>query len=378
MTDNEISTAEPECSGVGLVQPKDLVFRAPFEFELGGVIPSFTLRYETYGTLNADRSNAILVCHALSGDHHVAGRHEQGERKAGWWDAFTGPGRALDTERYFVIGVNCLGGCRGSTGPGSENPATGAPYYLDFPQLTMRDMVRAQRELARALGITRLHAVIGGSMGGMQGLVWAVDYPDFVRNVVPLACAARQNPQAIAFNEVGRRAIMGDPRWRNGRYPADDPPRNGLAVARMLGHITYLSPQRVEEKFGRTRTQVASPEPFGAEFEVESYLTHKGSTFVERFDANAYLYITKAADRFDLAGGAPLESVFAPVKARVTVIGFSSDWLYPPAENHAVADALLRAGKQDTRYVEIETNAGHDAFLLPSKELVNTIRTAIA
>ncbi|MDR3228476.1 MAG: homoserine O-acetyltransferase [Puniceicoccales bacterium] len=383
MTDDDFQTSAAKSANTRLACPQDFISDAPFEFELGGSVPSLTLRYETHGTLNADRSNAILVCHALSGDHHVAGQHTPADRKPGWWDAFVGPGCPLDTERFFIIGVNCVGGCQGSTGPLSPNPATGLPYGADFPQLTMRDMVRAQRLLVRGLGIERLHAVIGGSMGGMQGLVWAVDFPQDTGRVVALACAANQNARAIAFNEIGRVAIMSDPAWRGGHYALGAGPKAGLALARMLGHVTYLSEAGMGRRFGRRAQEGACPAnvvvergPFHAEFAVESYLNYQGLTFTERFDANSYLAITKAADRFDLAAGRSLEAVFAPVRARVCLIGFSSDLLYPPADNHDVLAALLRAGKNAT-YTELETDAGHDAFLLPTAELFQAIRNGI-
>lgn len=373
MTDDVSSVAALEGDGVGLVQFEDRFFDEPFDFELGGRIPSFSIRFETYGVLDPHRSNAVLVCHALSGDHHVAGRYTLGDRKAGWWDSMVGPGRPLDTNRFFIIGVNCLGGCRGTTGPVSTNPDTGSAYGLDFPQLTMRDMVRAQLRLVRSLGIERLHAVIGGSMGGMQGLLWAVDFPDAVERVVALACAARQDAQALAFNEVGRCAILHDPEWRGGRYGRAHGPRAGLAVARMLAHVTYNSQQRLEQRFGRARTSETGAGPFDAEFEVERYLRHQGHSFVERFDANSYLYITRALDRFDLAGTAPLEVAFAPMSARALVVGFSSDWLYPPAQNREIVKAML-AAKKNAAYAEVDMNAGHDSFLLPSVDLHRLVR----
>ncbi|MDR2429982.1 MAG: homoserine O-acetyltransferase [Puniceicoccales bacterium] len=373
MSDDVSSVAAPEGGGVGLVQFEDRFFDEPFDFELGGRVPSFSVRFETYGRLDSCRSNAVLVCHALSGDHHVAGRYASDDRKAGWWDSMVGPGRPLDTDRFFVIGMNCLGGCRGTTGPGSTNPSTGNIYGVDFPQLTMRDMVRAQHRLVRSLGIERLHAVIGGSMGGMQGLLWAVDFPDAVGRVVALACAARQNAQAVAFNEVGRCAILHDPEWHGGRYARGRGPRAGLAVARMLAHVTYKSQERLEGRFGRARVGVAGAGLFDAEFEVERYLRHQGHSFVERFDANSYLYITRALDRFDLSGTAPLEVAFAPMSARALVVGFSSDWLYPPAQNREIVKAMLAAGKNAV-YDEVDMNAGHDSFLLPSVELHRSIR----
>jgi homoserine O-acetyltransferase len=392
MTDDDSNTSAINGANAGLVHFQDFHTNAPFSFELGGSVPTLTLRYETYGTLNAARSNAVLVCHALSGDHHVAGRYAPGDRKPGWWDTFVGPGRPLDTSRFFVIGVNCVGGCRGSTGPTSTNPETGRPYGLDFPQITMRDIVRAQRLVVRALGIECLHAVIGGSMGGMQSLIWAIDYPDEVRNAVALACSTRQNTQAIAFNEIARNAIFRDPAWCAGHYAPGAGPKNGLALARMLGHVTYLSASGIERKFGRRRqADVAKgenpdsgsadfrrPPSFGIEFAVESYLEHQGRVFVERFDANSYLYITKASDRFDLteSGTVNLEDVFASVKARVRLIGFSSDWLYPPSENDFAADALRRAGKAVACDL-IETDSGHDSFLLPTKSLFGAIRAGL-
>ncbi|MDR2844950.1 MAG: homoserine O-acetyltransferase [Puniceicoccales bacterium] len=395
MTDDDSNTSAIEGGDAGLVHFQEFHTGTPFSFELGGSLPALTLRYETYGTLNAARSNAVLVCHALSGDHHVAGRYAPDDRKPGWWDAFVGPGRPLDTSRFFIIGVNCVGGCQGSSGPVSANLKTGRPYCLDFPQITMRDIVRAQRLLVRELGIERLHAVIGGSMGGMQSLLWAVDYPDEVRNVVALACSTRQSTQAIAFNEIGRNAILRDPDWQGGHYTPGCGPKNGLALARMLGHVTYLSAPGMERKFGRRlqargdgggdrshgdlcRCDSGGRGPFGIEFAVEGYLEYQGRVFVERFDANSYLYITKASDRFDLteSGTLNLEDVFAPVTARVRLIGFSSDWLYPPLENKLAFEALRRAGK-NAGCVEIETDAGHDAFLLPSKELFRAIHAGL-
>ena len=364
----------PQSTSVGVVEPRDFVSDRPFRFELGGEIPGFTLRYETYGTLNADRSNAVLVEHALTGDHHVAGRHRADDRKAGWWDSLVGPGKSVDTDRFFVIGINSLGGCRGSTGPGSVNPATGRPYRLDFPQLTLGDMVNAHAMLLDHLGIRKLHAVVGGSMGGMKALLWAVNHPDRVARLVIMACAPRQNTQAIAFSEVGRNAILLDPEWRGGDYAEGAGPRNGLAVARMMAHITYLSELSLDRKFGRERhPEASSKNPFGIEFQVESYLRHQGRAFLDRFDANTYLYITKAVDRFALDADRPLPAAFAPVKARTLVLGFSSDWLYPPAQNREIAHALRDAGKEAC-YVEIETDAGHDGFLLPNDSLHALVR----
>lgn len=377
MTDDSHGTSDAPEGDTGITRPADFTHSEPFRFESGGEIPGFTLRYETYGELNADKSNAILIPHALTGDHHVAGRHSPDDKKPGWWDSLVGPGKPVDTRRFFVIGVNALGGCRGSTGPGSTNPATGKPYATDFPALTLADMVRAQEKLITHLGITKLHAVVGGSMGGMKALLWATLFPDRVANIVALACSARQNAQAIGFNEVGRNAILRDAGWAAGRYGngEGEGPRTGLAVARMMAHITYLSNRSLERKFGRERQEDTgeTKDPFGVEFRIESYLRYQGRAFLDRFDANTYLYITKAVDRFDLAHGRPLHEAFAGVKARTLVVGFSSDWLYPPEQNREIALALVRAGK-DASYAEIETDAGHDAFLLPSGALHRAIR----
>lgn len=360
-----------------LVSPQDFVCKKPFAFELGGEIPEFTIRYETYGTLNADKSNAVLICHALTGDHHVAGKHRPSDARAGWWDHFIGEGKAVDTRKYFVICSNCLGGCSGSTGPASVNPATGDPYGIDFPVLTMRDMVRAQKALIDHLGIRKLHAVIGGSMGGMQTLVWAIDHPDSVANIVAMACAARQNEQAIAFNAVARAAIIQDPNWLGGYYGELEGtgPRTGLAVARMMAHITYLSDLSLSFKARRNpRIDLPGGRNATAEFlrkitfPMDSYLHHQGDKFLARFDANSYLYISQATDRFNISPDHSLDRAFAPVKARALIIGFSSDWLYPSWQNREIVLALKRAGK-DARYAEIEAVNGHDSFLLDSQRL---------
>ncbi|MGF0068488.1 homoserine O-acetyltransferase MetX [Candidatus Spyradosoma sp. SGI.093] len=381
MTDDDELTQEINGEGASdLVSPQDFVYDRPFEFELGGSIPNFTLRYETYGALNADKSNAILICHALTGDHHVAGRHRPEDKRPGWWDHFIGPGKAVDTRKYFVICSNCLGGCSGSTGPTSVNPETGDPYGIDFPVLTFRDMVRAQKLLIDSLGIRRLHAVIGGSMGGMQALIWEIEFPDMVKNVIAMACAAKQNTQATAFNSVARAAITQDPNWLGGYYGELEGtgPRSGLAVARMMAHITYLSDFSLTAKIRREK----SPELPGGRiktgeflrkitFPIESYLHHQGEKFLDRFDANSYLYITAASDFFNLAKEHSLDQTFACVKARTLVVGFSTDWLYPPWQNREIVIALKRAGK-DARYVEIEAVAGHDSFLLNSPHLYET------
>ena len=378
-------TDDDEASGSGggndeaalIVSPQDFVCKEPFSFELGGEIPEFTLRYETYGKLNADKSNAVLICHALTGDHHVAGKHRPEDKRAGWWDHFIGDGKAVDTRKYFVICSNCLGGCSGSTGPKSVNPATGDPYGIDFPVLTLRDMVRAQKKLIDFLGIKKLHAVIGGSMGGMQTLIWAIEYPDAAANSGAMACTARQNTQAIAFNAVARTAIVQDPNWLGGYYGELEGtgPRTGLAVARMMAHITYLSDlsltmktrrdHRVELPGGRIATSEFLRK---ITFPIESYLHHQGDKFLDRFDANSYLYITQATDRFNLSEHHSLDQVFAGVKARALVIGFSTDWLYPPWQNREIVLALQRAGK-DARYTELDAVSGHDSFLPDSQRL---------
>lgn len=364
---------------IGLVEWKDYTTEEPYTFECGSTLPGFTLRYETYGRMNADRSNAILICHALSGDHHCAGIHSMKDRKTGWWDNMIGPGKPIDTNRFFVICSNVLGGCQGSTGPSSINPATGEAYHLDFPVVSVRDMVRAQyRLLTEGLGLDTVFAVVGGSMGGMQVLQWGIEYPHMVQRLLPLATTARQGAQAIAFNEVGRLAIMQDPDWQNGAYPVGEGPRVGLAVARMMAHITYLSDEGLEEKFGRSRVPTAARDLFAAEFQVESYLRYQGQSFINRFDANTYLYLSKALDRFDLYGpDGHLEDAMQKVEARTLVIGFTSDWLFPPSQNRAITHALLRCGK-DASYAEIDMSLGHDSFLVHAPELYELVRSFLS
>ncbi len=377
---DSIDALPAEPGEVGLVVPQDYVSNEPFTFESGRTIPGFTLRYETYGRLNAAGDNAILVCHALSGDHHCAGFHSLSDRKVGWWNNIIGPGKALDTSRYFVLCCNVLGGCQGSTGPHSVDPETGKPYGVNFPIVSIRDMVRSQERWLRAIRVTQLHGVIGGSMGGMQVLEWGVTFPDFVRKILAMATTARESAQAIAFNEVGRQAILQDPDWNEGNYAAAEGPRVGLAIARMMAHITYLSDASMARKFGR-RTVANSKESAGAfdvQFEVESYLRYQGKSFTNRFDANSYLYITRALDQFDLAAGpGSLEAAFAPVTAEALVVGFPSDWLFPPDQNRAIVTAMLRAGKQAS-YAELTTDLGHDSFLLESPELYALIRNFLA
>lgn len=363
--------------GIGLVKPRIFRFAETTKFvtESGAELGPVTIAYETYGTLNADASNAILVCHALSGGAHAAG-YLPGETKPGWWDPMIGPGRAFDTDRYFVVCSNVLGGCYGSTGPSEIDPATGKPYGTRFPIVTVRDMVAAQFELMRHLGINRWFSVVGGSLGGMQALEWAYRYPDHVLSVIPIATAAALSPQGIAFNEVGRRAIISDPHWNGGDYYDQEcKPDKGLAIARMIGHITYLSEDAMQAKFGR-RSQPLHKLHFSdaPHFEVESYLHHQGNKFTRRFDANTYLYVTKAMDLFDLkleAGS--LKQAFRKTRARYLVIGFSSDWLFPPAQSREIVGAL-RANLADVTYYEVQSVYGHDAFLLETAELTPILR----
>ena len=356
-----------------------VLFADGMALDCGASLPELAVAYRTYGALNAERSNAVLVCHALTGDQYVAEPHPI-TGKDGWWDAVVGPGRPIDTGRYFVICANVLGGCMGSTGPRSLRDAAGARWGTDFPPVTIRDMVRAQKRLIDHLGISRLFAVIGGSMGGMQALQWAADYPDAVFAALPIATAAYHSAQNIAFHEVGRQAIFADPDWQSGRYwQTDRIPARGLAVARMCAHITYLSEEALARKFGR-RLQDAPKSAgeaislFGDMFEVESYLHHQGSTFVRRFDANSYLTITRAMDYFDLAAdhGGDLATAFRGTATRFLLVSFTSDWLFPTAESRAIARALNRAGA-NVSFVEIPSDKGHDAFLLDEPDFHRTL-----
>ncbi|MDB5419459.1 MAG: homoserine O-acetyltransferase [Phenylobacterium sp.] len=342
----------------------------------GATLAPLEIAYKTYGALDAAKSNAVLVCHALTGDQHLASTHPM-TGKPGWWDRFVGPGKPLDTDRYFVICSNVIGGCMGSTGPASINPQTGEPYGLAFPVITIGDMVRAQAMLIEALCIETLFAVIGGSMGGMQVLQWAADYPEKVFSAICIAAAPRHSAQNIAFHEVGRQAIMADPDWRGGAYElAGVRPEKGLAVARMAAHITYLSEAALQRKFGRELQRDGLSWGFDADFQVESYLRHQGASFVDRFDANSYLYITRALDYFDLAGqhGGVLAQAFQKArKVRFCVLSFSSDWLYPTPESRDIVRALNAAGARAS-FVEIETDKGHDAFFLDEPQLDATLK----
>jgi homoserine O-acetyltransferase len=350
---------------VRLVEPDE-----PLELECGKKLGPIDVAYETYGELNEAKDNAVLICHALSGDAHVAGYNSPDDRKPGWWDNMVGPGKGIDTNKYFVICSNFLGGCRGTTGPSSINPATGKAYGLDFPIITIGDMVRVQKLLLDTLGVKRLLAVVGGSIGGMQVLQWAIQYPDFVRAALPIATTTHLGAQSIAFDAVGRNAILADADFAGGQYKSGNGPDRGLAIARMIGHITYLSEQGMREKFGR---QLRSAEQyrydFNSEFAVETYLDYQGQTFVERFDANSYLYITKAADYFDLEKDyGSLTDAFANVKSRFLVVSFSSDWLFTPSQSKAIVNALA-ANRKDVSFCNVESSYGHDAFLLEPEVL---------
>ena len=358
-------------------------FTDGFTLESGAVLPELDIAYRTYGTLNADGSNAVLVCHALTGDQYVAEPHPL-TGKPGWWDNVAGPGRPVDTGRFFVVCANVLGGCMGSTGPRSDKPGGGV-WGTEFPTVTIRDMVRAQRRLIEHLGITRLFAVIGGSMGGMQVLEWAASFPEMVFAAVPVATASFHSAQNIAFHEVGRQAIFADPDWHGGEYWRDGKiPARGLAVARMAAHITYLSEQALTRKFGRRVRASGDADPnaislFGDIFEVESYLRHQGSTFVTRFDANSYLTITRAMDLFDLAADhdGDLASAFRGTATRFCIVSFDSDWLFPTAQSRTIARALNRAGA-NASFVEIKSDKGHDAFLLDEPDFHRTLSGFLA
>jgi homoserine O-acetyltransferase len=338
------------------------------ELESGAKLGPIRIAYETYGKLNREKSNAILICHALSGDAHAAGYHE-GDSKPGWWDVAIGPDKGFDTNKFFVICSNIIGGCKGSTGPSSTNPSTGRPYGMDFPVITIKDMVNAQRMLIEHLGIPQLHAVAGGSMGGMQALQWAVSYPDMMKKAVIIASTASSSPQQIGFDTVGRRAITSDPNWKNGEYYGGDLPSIGLSIARMIGHITYLSDDSMISKFGRNLQGKEKVEyDFSTDFQVESYLFHQGENFIKRFDPNSYLYITKAIDYFDLSKDKSLITGLSGIKSKVLVVSVTSDWLYPPYQSQDIVNALA-ANDIKASYGEIRSNYGHDAFLLEGGQL---------
>ncbi|WP_136249108.1 homoserine O-succinyltransferase MetX [Halomonas borealis] len=359
-------TEQPHAS-VGLVTPQTAHFDDPLDLACGRALPVYDLVYETYGTLNAEGTNAVLVCHALSGHHHAAGYHSPDDRKPGWWDAHIGPGKSIDTERFFVVSLNNLGGCHGSTGPISENPATGTAWGPDFPMLTVVDWVHSQARLADRLGIECFAAVVGGSLGGMQVLQWTLTYPERIAHAAVIAATPKLSAQNIGFNEVARQAIRSDTEFFDGHYAERDAlPRRGLKLARMVGHITYLSEDAMGSKFGRDLRSDDFNFGYGVEFQVESYLRHQGDTFSTSFDANTYLLMTKALDYFDPAAAhdGDLAAALAPADCPFLVVSFSSDWRFPPTRSRELANALLRAGKA-VSYVNIDSPHGHDAFLLP-------------
>ncbi|MFH1665414.1 MAG: homoserine O-acetyltransferase [Candidatus Omnitrophota bacterium] len=359
---------------VGIVETKyyNMPEDEQFILESGAVLGELKIAYETYGSLDARRSNAVLICHALSGDAHAAGYHGE-DKKPGWWDDMIGPGKAFDTEKYFVICSNIIGGCKGSSGPNSINPETGKPYGLSFPIVSIGDMVNAQKKLTDFLGIKKLLSVSGGSMGGMQALQWALNYPQTVVSCIPIATTYKHSAQQIAFDEVGRQAIMADPAWDSGDYYEKQHPSSGLSVARMIGHITYMSNESMEKKFGRSMKKQQLGYEFSSDFEVEGYLRYRGDSFVKRFDANSYLYITKAMDHFDLQKDAKLHCAFKGLRTKFLAIAFSSDWLYPPAQSKEIVKALKMNGI-DVTYCEISTDSGHDAFLLEFAEETKLIK----
>jgi len=362
---------------VGLVTPTTLHIDTPITLECGRTLPNYDLVFETYGELNDNASNAILICHALSGDHHAAGYHSMEDKKPGWWNTAIGPGKAIDTNKFYVVSVNNLGGCKGSTGPTSINPETNKAYGPDFPFVTVSDWVNSQAVLADELNIQQWAAVIGGSLGAMQAMQWAISLPDRLRHVLIIASASKLSAQNIAFNEVARTAIKSDPEFHDGYYAEHNTlPRQGLGLARMLGHITYLSDEAMGEKFGRELRHDTIHYDYDVEFQIESYLRYQSSNFVERFDANTYLLMTKALDYFDPAKefDDDLAATVANIKARSLVVSFTSDWRFSPARSQEIVDALLSAGKQVT-YAEIEAHQGHDAFLMPIPRYIDIMQT---
>ncbi len=356
------------------VETKYVTLNKTIELDCGKSLENVTVAYETYGNLNENADNAILIMHALTGDAHACGYHK-GDKKAGWWDNMIGSGKAFDTDKYFVICSNILGGCKGTTGPNSINPKTGKEWGLDFPVITIEDTVKVQKELIDRLGIKKL-TVAGGSMGGMQVLEWAIKYPEMVTNSIIIASSARLSAQNIAFNAVGRNAILSDPNFNDGNYYGKELPEKGLAIARMIGHITYLSDDAMHNKFARKLQDKDKPNfDFNIEFQVESYLEHQGQTFVNRFDANSYLYITRACDYFDIAQKySSLEKAFEKSNSKFLIICFSSDWLFPPKQSKEIVNALMKTGK-DVSFLEIQSPAGHDAFLLEFEAQTKVIKS---
>ena len=376
----EVLSAETSTppDSVGLVTPRTQHFNQALTLESGSILNGFDLVYETYGELNADKSNAILICHALSGDHHAAGYHSESDRKPGWWDNFIGPGKPIDTSKFFVVVPNNLGGCSGSTGPLSTNADTGQQYGPSFPIVTVGDWVTSQAMLADTLGIERWAAVIGGSLGGMQVMQWSFDFPERLRNAFVIAAAPKLSTQNIAFNEVARQAIMNDQDFHDGHYEAHGVvPNRGLMLARMLGHITYLSDDVLDEKFGRELRDGRIKFGYDVEFQVESYLRYQGRSFVDRFDANSYLLLTKCLDYFDPASRfGKLSTAFENATAKFYVISFSSDWRFSPARSREIVRALLDADR-DVTYAEIDSKQGHDSFLMPIPRYQEVMRTAL-
>jgi homoserine O-acetyltransferase/O-succinyltransferase len=360
---------------VGVVKTRHFEFDE-LRLDGGGRLAPVRIAYEAYGRLNADKSNAILICHALSGDAHAAGKSAKNARRHGWYDIAVGPGKTFDTRRFFVICSNIIGGCKGSTGPSSVNPKTRRPYGSDFPTITIGDMVRAQKRLIDHLGIKKLFCVTGGSMGGMQALEWAVNYPDSLRLAIPVATAAKQYPLGLVFNDIGRRIILSDPDYNGGDYYGRGQPKRGLSLARQIGHVTYLSQETLLRKFGRARVKGRNGKrKFGTEFELQSYFDYKGKSFVRRFDANSYLHITNAIDHFDLTDGGArrLSDVFKAVKAKVLLVSFTSDWLYPPEQVEEVYAGLAEAGVPCV-YRKLDLPYGHDAFLVYNNTLGNLLQ----
>jgi homoserine O-acetyltransferase len=372
---NQVNNAHAQ-SSVGIVEPKTAFFDVPLFLKSGEVLKEYKLAYETYGILNADGSNAVLICHALSGSHHAAGYYSEADTKPGWWDTMIGPGKPIDTNRLFVVSSNNIGGCDGSTGPSSVSQSSGKPWGSLFPQVTVEDWVETQKRLAESLGISHWAAVIGGSLGGMQALEWSVRHPSWLSHCVVLAAAPGLTAQNIAFNEIARQAIFSDPQWLQGDYALSETvPEKGMALARMVGHLTYMSADKMSDKFGRELRQ-GSFEPDDDEpiFQVESYLRYQGSQFAGRFDANTYVIMTRALDRFDLAshGRGDLSQALARATAEFLVVSFSSDWRFAPSRSQEIANALLASGKRVT-YADIESDAGHDGFLLEDKDYMALI-----
>jgi homoserine O-acetyltransferase len=363
-------------NSIGIVKSNTVEIKQSLKLDCGKTLNNFSLIYETYGRLNSKKSNAILICHALSGDHHAAGYYSAEDKKPGWWDSCIGPGKPFDTNKFFIVSLNNLGGCKGSTGPNSINKETGLEYGPDFPIVTVNDWVNSQKLLADYLEIDKWACVIGGSLGGMQALQWAISYPDKIKNSIIIAAAAKLSAQNIAFNEVARQAIITDPEFHNGRYnDFNVVPRRGLSIARMLGHITYLSDDSMRQKFGRDLREGKLNFGYDIDFQVESYLRYQAQAFVERFDANTYLLMTKALDYFDPANeySGDLSRAFKDTKSRFLVVSFTSDWRFSSSKSHEIVKSLIRARK-NVSYSEIEANHGHDAFLMPIPEYLKVLR----